>query len=98
MDAMRLHAYDKNTSVEVVGDRANAGECEDGHVRRDFWNIMRLCVHPGSSACHPTRVPFISPAPRFLPVLLPASNAGLPLNAIKLIPPARFLFERSILS
>lgn len=69
MDAMRLHAYDKNTSVEVVGDRANAGECGDGHVRRDFWNIMRLCVHPGSSACHPTRVPFISPAPRCLPVL-----------------------------
>lgn len=68
MDAMWPQAYDKNTSMKA-GDRANAGACEDGHVERAFWSIMKLCVHPGSGACSPARVPFISPAPWCLPVL-----------------------------
>lgn len=69
IDAMWSQVYDKNTSMKVVGDRADAGECEDGHMERAFWSIVKLCVHPGSSACRPARVPFISPAPWCLSVL-----------------------------
>lgn len=66
---MRSQGYGKNTSMKVVGGRANAGECEEGHVETSFWSIMKLGVHPGSGACHPTQVPFISPVPSCLSVL-----------------------------
>lgn len=79
--------------MKVVGDRANAGECEYGQMERAFWNITKLCVHlshPGSlsSPLHPDVCWYCTSS----------SNAGLALNTVKLMPPACFLFERFIFS
>ena len=84
--------------MNVVGDRANAGECEGGHMESAFWSIMKLCVHPGSGACRPPE-PLSSPLrPDVCQYCTSSSNVGLALNTVKLISPACFLFERFIFS